>query len=587
MTPLFTAGFRTRLVAAAMAAVIPMLVFAQTDAPAVKSERAAPKPAITDSSSTGVKNDAGKSTTVQTSPPATPAVANSNPTGVENGTDKSMAVQTSPPPTRALPPTVEFEIQSRFNELRREILDDRADSIEWWLAVVAIVLTFFSIVIPIGAYITVAFSFKRFEEIKAEAQRYVEDIRSHRDEAEKGAEAIRRLNAEQAAAAPEQAKEAAANIRENPKASLLDKAIAHAISLQQQGKRNDAIEKWRAVAAVAEESDNDQAARAWFSVGYLSQDVDPQAGILAYDHAIRLKPDFAAAYVNRGNTKGTIGRHEDALADYNEAIRINPQDAKGYYNRGTDKVRLGRYEDALADFDEAIRINPHYAAAYVNRGNTKGTLGRHEGALADYNEAIRINPQDAKGYYNRGDAKGALGRHEDALTDFDEAIRINPHYAVAYTNRGYAKGALGRHEDALTDFDEAIRINPHDAVAYFNRGYAKGELGRHEDALADFDEAIRINPHYAVAYYNRGIAKGELGRHEDALADFDEAIRLKPNYAESYYNRGNANKEIGEYEKTRADFQRALELATEQGNQELAQKAQDFLDELPPPAGVN
>ena len=54
--------------------------------------------------------------------------------------------------------------------------------------------------------------------------------------------------------------------RENPEASLTDKAIADAVSLQQQGKRDDAIEKWRALAHIAEGSDNDLAARAWFSL---------------------------------------------------------------------------------------------------------------------------------------------------------------------------------------------------------------------------------------------------------------------------------------------------------------------------------
>ena len=47
-------------------------------------------------------------------------------------------------------------------------------------------------------------------------------------------------------------------------------------------------------------------------------------------------------------------------------------------------------------------------------------------------------------------------------------------------------------------------------------------------------------------------------------------------------NRGIANKEIKAYEKARADLQRASELATEQGNPELAQAAQRLLDKLPP-----
>ena len=54
------------------------------------------------------------------------------------------------------------EIDHRFNELRRELLDDRASTINWWLAIVALVLTFFAIVVPIAGL----FGFREFREIK-------------------------------------------------------------------------------------------------------------------------------------------------------------------------------------------------------------------------------------------------------------------------------------------------------------------------------------------------------------------------------------------------------------------------------------
>ena len=52
----------------------------------------------------------------------------------------------------------DVENEGRFNELRRELLDDRskmiddrAKTLDWWLAATAIFLTFLAIVIPIAA----------------------------------------------------------------------------------------------------------------------------------------------------------------------------------------------------------------------------------------------------------------------------------------------------------------------------------------------------------------------------------------------------------------------------------------------------
>ena len=166
--------------------------------------------------------------------------------------------------------------------LRRELLDDRGAYIDRWLAVITIVLAFFGLVAVVGGYI----GFKRFREIETDAKnsatvaaehaqdakRVVKEIEKTRDKAD---EIARGMTAETAAGNPEEAEQAVKSVRENPEASLVDKAIADAISLQQQGKRDDAIEIWRAVAHIAERSDGALAATAWFSVGYLIQDEKP------------------------------------------------------------------------------------------------------------------------------------------------------------------------------------------------------------------------------------------------------------------------------------------------------------------------
>ena len=496
-----TTGARIGLVVAAMAVIVPMVTFAQTSSPATESEPAA----------------AGHASPVQAA----------------SGPEDNTSVETNLPARSTIPSEIEVERQSRFNDLRREVLDDRAKLVDWWLTATAIFLTLLGIVAVIAGYL----SFKRFREIEAEArqnvtasQQYteearhlVEEIKAKRHEAESLMEG---LNAQIASDDPGKATQAILSVRQNPEASLTDKAISDAVSLQQQGKRDAAIGKWRAIAHVVEGSDNDLAARAWFSVGYLAMDEDPKGSVLANDRAIRLKPDYARAYNNRGAAKHELGRHEDAIADYNEAIRLKPDYAEAYRNRSAAKGSLGRHEDAIADCTEAIRLKPDDARAYNNRGVAKRNLEQYEDAIADCTEAIRLKPDYARAYNNRGAAKHELGRHEDAMADYDEAIRLKPDYAEAYRNRGAAKGSLGQHEDAIADCAEAIRLKPDDAVAYNNRGVAKGLLGQYEDAIADCAEAVRLKPGYAVAYNNRGAAKAALDLKDEARKDFEIALEL-------------------------------------------------------------
>ena len=152
------------------------------------------------------------------------------------------------------------------------------------------------------------------------------------------------MTAEAADKDPEEADQAVESVRENPEAFPIQKAIGLAVSLQRLGKSDEAIEKWRAVAHVAEGSDNELAARAWFSVGYLLKEEDPQS-CMAYDESIRLNPAKTGAYLNRGNAKARLKLKDEARKDFETAL--------GLERNANDANIVARAEQALRDLDDA------------------------------------------------------------------------------------------------------------------------------------------------------------------------------------------------------------------------------------------
>ena len=302
------------------------------------------------------------------------------------------------------PPGSDVVLQERFIELRYELLEQRASSINLWLGVIGLVLTFFGIVIVIAGI----WAFRRFREIEAEAKSsaeaagghekeartLLENIVQHKAESEKHLREIRGMTAEGAQEEPQQVSRAAAAVREDRGASSIEKAIGRAISLQQQGRTDDAVQLWRAVAAVAEGFDDGLAARAWFSSAYLKSVPNPREAIVDYGEAIRLNPENAGFFHNRGSAIVGLKQYEAAIADYSEAIRLNPENAAAFNARGTAKAALGMHETAIADFDEAIRLKPEDATAFHNRGLAQATLERPEAAAADHAEARRLSRDD-------------------------------------------------------------------------------------------------------------------------------------------------------------------------------------------------
>ena len=291
-------------------------------------------------------------------------------------------------------------------------------------------------------------------------------------------------------------------VEQNPKTSLIQKAIADAYTLQRGERIEEAIEKWRSIANITDGNDNRLASRGLVSVGYLCiKEGMGEDALLALNKAINLEPDFVEAYNNRGAAKNLLGRHQDAIVDYDIAIRLKSDFAEAYSNRGTAKNFLEKHQDAIADYNTAIRLKPDYAGAYDSRGSTKHLLGRNQDAIADYNEAIRLKPDDVQAYYHRGHANKTLKKYEEAFADYDKVIDLRPDYAEAYDNRGFVQLKLGRHKGAITDYSKAIQL--------IKSGGAKLDSNQENSISLILKRTTEFGE--AEAYYKRGVVKLELG----------------------------------------------------------------------------
>jgi tetratricopeptide (TPR) repeat protein len=251
---------------------------------------------------------------------------------------------------------------------------------------------------------------------------------------------------------------------------------------------------------------------------------------------------------------------EEKLYYYNQAIRLKPDFADAYNNRGLLLKQAGDVDGAIADHTKAIELNPEHGLAYYNRGISRDDKGDLDGAIEDYTRAARLRPQDPDVYYNRGISRKSKGDIDGAIADYAEAIRLNGDYANAYNNRGLALREKGDTEAAIRDYNEAIRSRPDDALAYYNRGIARDARGDRDGAIEDYTKAIRRNPDYTNAYYNRGISRKAQGDVNGALEDYTEAIRTSPDHANAYYNRAQIWKQRERTAAAIADYQKYLDV---------------------------
>ncbi len=130
------------------------------------------------------------------------------------------------------------------------------------------------------------------------------------------------------------------------------------------------------------------AGRGWAKVSIR----DFVGSIRDYDEAIRLSPDSADFYIERGHVHLVTENADASLRDLTEAIQLSPGSASAYNNRGLAFRKKGDLDRALRDYDEAITINPVYALAYANRGYLQEARGQKNAATADLRHALLLDP---------------------------------------------------------------------------------------------------------------------------------------------------------------------------------------------------
>lgn len=144
------------------------------------------------------------------------------------------------------------------------------------------------------------------------------------------------------------------------------------------------------------------------------------------------------------------GTREQAIRDFDKAIRLNPNEASYYYNRGL-VYKISWYDkQAIDDFYKAIELNPNFAVkAYKNCGDIHLRRSseykiRYERAIQCYNKVIELNPNDTEAYFRRGQAYQGLQQYKKAIKDYDKALELNPNFTYAKNNRDACLKAMGK-----------------------------------------------------------------------------------------------------------------------------------------------
>ena len=86
-------------------------------------------------------------------------------------------------------------------------------------------------------------------------------------------------------------------------------------------------------------------------------------------------------------------RLRQGMADYTEAIRLHPDYAAAYRDRGYVRTLKGDMQHAFEDLNMAVKL-AEGSAAYISPAKAFSEMGDWDHAVADYSQAIDLQPKD-------------------------------------------------------------------------------------------------------------------------------------------------------------------------------------------------
>ena len=176
------------------------------------------------------------------------------------------------------------------------------------------------------------------------------------------------------------------------------------------------------------------------------------AAIDAYNKALVIRPDYAEAYNNMGNTLKEQDKLTEAIEAYKKALALTPDSVGTYFNLGVTLQKQGKLEEAIEAYKKALNTKPDYAEAYNNMGAAFSSQGKLELAIEAYNKALVIKPDYGDAYNNMGNALKEQGRVEAAIGAYTKALSINSDFSDARTNLAISLVESGLYEKAAELF---------------------------------------------------------------------------------------------------------------------------------------
>ncbi|MGH7120658.1 MAG: tetratricopeptide repeat protein [Acetobacteraceae bacterium] len=261
------------------------------------------------------------------------------------------------------------------------------------------------------------------------------------------------------------------------------------------------------------------------------------AAIQRYRALLARWPGHIGARINLSNALREVGDAEAALGEAETAAKaaVGASRAAAETTRGAALLLLQRTDEAIDAYRRAIAAEADHAAAHAGLAASLLAAERPAEALPAAECAALLAPELAEAEFLRAMALAGLKAGPAAIAGLQRTIARDPRHAKAHLNLGNLFAEEDRLAEAETHCRRAIALDPKLVEAHASLGYLlTAQGGRLKEAIAACEAALALKPEFVQAHWNEGIAlllAGDYARgweKYEARKGYDRFARLYP-----------------------------------------------------------
>lgn len=266
-------------------------------------------------------------------------------------------------------------------------------------------------------------------------------------------------------------------------ALLLDPANREALHLRgdaylSQGNLHLALADYdRALAAGADY------ALSHFKLAEAYLNLDYAKALSHYAEALRLKPNFAAAYCGQGRTLARMNRRDDAIASYQAGLQTDPKNAPLLRALAELYMQAGEFGFAAPQYRLAVAANPYDQELYIGLGTCLQKLNKDAEALTFFEQGIAKLPAAHELRYYKAALLLRMNRPADAAMEYKTILATAARPGSLNERIADAAALAADYPEALTYYKRALDTQDNRMVLHFKSARVYAQQGERKEAV--------------------------------------------------------------------------------------------------------